>query len=159
MDREFTVERTLNAPPELVFRAWTDAAELEWFRSGTETDRQPIEVDLRVGGAFRVHMVVDEDLEYVTGGVYREIVPNERLVFVWGAVGGWPDLSGDGINSSPVVTLTFAGIAGGQTAMTLHSAIPADLPDEAALAWMQSGMYDGWSVTIDRLVERFAGTV
>jgi uncharacterized protein YndB with AHSA1/START domain len=156
MDREFTLTRTLNAPPELVFRAWTDPAELEWFRSGSETERRPIEVDLRVGGAFRVHMVVNDELEYLTGGVYREIVPNEKLVFVWGAVGGWPDLASNGINESPVVTLTFVALDGGRTAMTLHSAIPAELSDDAALAWMQSGMTDGWGMTIDRLVSTFA---
>jgi uncharacterized protein YndB with AHSA1/START domain len=156
MDREFTLERTLNAPPELVFRAWTDPLELEWFRSGTEKQRKPIEVDLRVGGAFRVHMVINDDLEYMTGGIYREIVPGKKLVFVWGAVGGWPDLAGDGVNTSPVVTLTFAATENGQTVMTLHSAIPAELPDDAALAWMQSGMHDGWGMTIDRLVRQYA---
>ena len=43
------------------------------------TARKPITVDLRVGGAWRQQMVINAETQYFTGGVYREIVPNERV--------------------------------------------------------------------------------
>ena len=46
-----------------------------------------------MGGVWRQRMVIDEDTEYFTGGVYRGIVQDERLVFSWGgATDGWPTL-------------------------------------------------------------------
>ncbi len=156
MDREFTVARTIDARPREVFRALTVPSELEWFRSGLETEKRPIDVDLRVGGAFRVHMVVGESTDYITGGIYREVVPNEKLVFVWGAVGGWPELVGDGIDSAPVVTVTLEPLEGGRTNLQLTSVIPAQVGDDAAHEWMHSGMREGWDMTIDRVVEKFA---
>jgi uncharacterized protein YndB with AHSA1/START domain len=37
-------------------------------------------VDLRVGGAWRLKMVIDDDSEHFTGGMYLDIVPEEKLV-------------------------------------------------------------------------------
>ena len=91
--RELTFTWSLDATRGEIFRAWTDPSQLDWFYN----DNQPIpddaiELDLRVGGVWRQTMVIDEDTSYVTGGVYREIVPDEKLVFSWGATDGWPEL-------------------------------------------------------------------
>ena len=89
--RDFTLTWTLDATPADVFRAWTNPEHLQWFYN----DRNPIPgtpigLDLRVGGVWRQEMVIDASKTYITGGVYREIVPDEKLVFAWGATGGWP---------------------------------------------------------------------
>lgn len=91
----FTITRTLDSTPERVYRAWTEPDKLGWFFSGNGQVDEPIEVDARVGGAWRQRMNVDETTSYLTGGVYRELVPGERIVFDWGAVGGWPELPPD----------------------------------------------------------------
>jgi uncharacterized protein YndB with AHSA1/START domain len=93
LDRGFTLTRMLDAPPDVVFQAWTDPAHLDWFFNPDTRPDAGTQVDLRVGGAWRQHMVIDETTQYMTGGVYTEIVPNRKLVFAWGARGGWPDLS------------------------------------------------------------------
>ena len=72
---------------------------------------EPIDVDLRVGGAWRVKMVMNENLQYFTGGIYREIVPGEKLVFTWGAVDGWPEIDSDHLDDCPLVTLTLVNLA------------------------------------------------
>src|SRR6266496_3605551 len=84
-ERGFTLTRMLDAPRERVFQAWTDPWHLQWFYSDLVDPREPIEVDLRVGGVWRQKMIVDENTEYFTGGIYHEIVPPERVVFTWGA--------------------------------------------------------------------------
>jgi uncharacterized protein YndB with AHSA1/START domain len=64
-----------------VFKAWTEPAHLaRWW--GPKGFTNPIcEVDLRVGGAWRIVMRAPNGAEYPGGGVYREIVKPERLVF------------------------------------------------------------------------------
>jgi uncharacterized protein YndB with AHSA1/START domain len=158
VERGFTLKRMLNAPRNLVFQAWTDPAHLLWFFNPTmPTPPEPIEVDLRVGGAWRIKMVHNEKLQYFTGGIYREIVPGEKLVFIWGAVDGWPTIDPDHPDDSPVVTITFNEV-GGKTEMIFQVALSEQMSDERVREWLATGMRDGWSETIDRVVTHFADT-
>jgi uncharacterized protein YndB with AHSA1/START domain len=156
VDREFTVVRTLSGTPAEVFAAWTDPSQLIWFLNPDTTPLdEPITVDLRVGGQWRLRMKHD-DLDYVTGGIYREIVPNERLVFEWGAVDGWPLLDPEKPDDAPIVTLAFRDNGDGTTTQTLHSSLPESMSETRATEWMSTGMLEGWGMTIDRLVSRLA---
>jgi uncharacterized protein YndB with AHSA1/START domain len=153
--RGFTLTRTLDAPREQVFRAWTDPAHLTWFFNDTmPTPSEQIEVDLRVGGRWRVMMVIDDDTRYMTGGRYLEISPPERLVFIWGAAGGWPRLDLDNLDDNPIVTVDLAEEDADQTRMTVMVSLPERMSDERAAEWLASGMRNGWSDTIDRLVAK-----
>jgi uncharacterized protein YndB with AHSA1/START domain len=152
--RDLTITRLLNAPRDLVFQAWTEPEHLTWFlNDSAPVPTEPIEVDLRVGGAWRLMMVVNDELRYYTGGVYREIVPAEKLVYTWGAAGGWPEIDED----SAVVTITLDEV-GDQTRMTFHVAFPEDLPEERMQEWLDMGISEGWTATLGRLVTAFAGT-
>jgi uncharacterized protein YndB with AHSA1/START domain len=123
--REFTLTWTLDASPPDVFQAWTDPEHLDWFYNDQQPiPTEPIELDLRVGGVWRQRMVIDEDTAYFTGGVYREIVPDEKLVFAWGATDGWPELDVDRLDESPQVTVAFDR-DGERTALTVHVEVPA----------------------------------
>src|SRR5262249_54290145 len=116
-------------------------------------------VDLRVGGEWRQKMVVNDDLEYVTGGIYREIVPVEKLVFTWGAVGGWPAIDRDHPENDLVITVTLNedGESSEKTEMIVQLAMPEHLSDERVREWLELGIRGGWSDAIDRLVARFNG--
>ena len=98
---------------------------------------------------WRQRMVIDEDTAYFTGGVYREIVPDERLVFAWGATGGWPALDVDELDASPLVTVTFAS-SGRGTELTVHVELPASIPDDGVPGWWAYAE-NGWRDTVDRL--------
>jgi uncharacterized protein YndB with AHSA1/START domain len=155
LERGFTLKRILAAPRDLVFQAWIDPAHLQWFFNDTRAiPVDPIVVDLRVGGEWRQKMIIGDDLEYVTGGIYREIVPVERLVFTWGAVGGWPAIDREHPENDLVVTVTFDDL-GEQTEMTFHLAMPDHFSDERVREWLAKGIRGGWSDTIDRLVARY----
>jgi uncharacterized protein YndB with AHSA1/START domain len=154
---ELTFTWTLDAPPAEVFRAWTDPTQLDWFYNDTmPTPDQPIELDLRVGGAWRQRMVVDEDTSYTTGGIYREIVPGERLVFTWGAVGGWPEIDPERLDESPLVTVTLTESHGG-TELVVHVELPESFVQVVPAAWL-AAVEDGWRNTVDRLAEVLAAT-
>ena len=151
----FTVVRTLDARPDRVFRAWTEPDMLGWFFSGNGSVDEPIEVDSTVGGAWRQRMVVEEDTSYITGGVYRELIPGERIVFDWGAVGGWPELPVDAAVRDavdvPRVTIDLAPLPGDRTELRLHQALPPHLTAEQAAYWEGIDCHAGWSMTLDRL--------
>ena len=79
-----TLVRQFNASPERVWHAWTDkeAAKI-WTRPGEGFTIPLIEGDLKVGGRFRIVMRPPDGKEFDASGVYREIVPNQRLVYTW----------------------------------------------------------------------------
>lgn len=150
--RHLNLRWTLDAPPADVFRAWTDPDYLQWFYNPEQpTPEDPIELDLRVGGVWRQRMVISEKTDYVTGGVYREIVRDEKLVFSWGAAGGWPELDPERLEESPLVTISLAEV-GGQTEMRLRVDLPEHLAPDQVQEWFDMGIRDGWRDTVDRLV-------
>lgn len=155
LKRGFTITRLLDAPRDVVFQAWTDASCLHWFFNPKQVPATPIHVDLRVGGEWRQEMVLDDRTRYVTGGVYREIVPNERLVFTWGARGGWPALDPDRLDDAPLVTVTLRTV-GEKTEMVLTLRLADHLSDEKVREWMSSGMREGWTQTLARLLAQTA---
>jgi uncharacterized protein YndB with AHSA1/START domain len=108
------ITRTLDAPRERVWAAWTDPDQLArwWGRRGWVARRETITMDVRPGGAFRVVSVNEADgREMVSEGVYREVVEPERLSF------------GE-------TTVMFTDLGDGRTRMDFRST--ADVPDTAA---------------------------
>lgn len=150
--REFTLTYTLDSSAAEVFRAWTDPEQLDWFYNDTQPrPSEPVELDLRIDGAWRQQMVVDEETSYVTGGIYREIEPNKKLVFSWGATGGWPKLDPDRLDDSPLVTVTLKE-DGGRTRMTVHVQLPAAFVNADMPAGWLDYVETGWRDTVRRLV-------
>ncbi len=75
----FEISRTIDAPRELVFKMWTDPAHLSnWW--GPHCFKSRCELDVRVGGKYRITMVDPDGVEFPMHGVYREITPPERIV-------------------------------------------------------------------------------
>lgn len=79
------ISRRIRAAPERLFKAWTDPAQLRhWWRMN-----EPgwifagAEVDLRVGGTYRLGMTAPDGRTHVAVGVYRELEPPTRLAFTW----------------------------------------------------------------------------
>jgi uncharacterized protein YndB with AHSA1/START domain len=155
--RDFTLSWTLDSPPADVFRAWTEPDQLDWFYNDQQPiPSDPIELDLRIGGVWRQKMVIDQDTAYFTGGVYREIVTDEKLVFTWGATDGWPEIDPERLDDSPLVTVTFAETDGG-THMSVRVEVPETLVDDHKPGWwsmVENGMRD----TVDRLAARLAAS-
>ena len=78
---DLVLERILDVPPELVWRAWTTPSILKkWFTPAPWTTID-CEVDLRPGGVFRTTMRSPEGEEFPNAGCYLEIVPNRKLVW------------------------------------------------------------------------------
>jgi uncharacterized protein YndB with AHSA1/START domain len=131
-----TFKRHLNAPPAKVYAAWTDPQKIiQWFgRSDARRDSFQADIDPKVGGRFRVSFATDAEY-YEVGGIYREVVPNQRLVFSW----AW--------HSTPEresqVTVSLKPDGDG-TLLTVHH---EQLFDAAA----RDGHERGWTASLDQL--------
>ena len=79
-DTQIKITREFDAPPHLVYRAWTTPELIKQWWSGERGEVTVAEVDLRVGGAWRYLMTANEGFEVGFHGEFHEIVPNERLV-------------------------------------------------------------------------------
>jgi uncharacterized protein YndB with AHSA1/START domain len=78
-----TIKRRFKASPAKVYAAWTDPDKVKGWIGPSETKAKSVESDLRVGGHYRWLMVAPSGEEHDVRGVYREVVPNEKLVFTW----------------------------------------------------------------------------
>jgi uncharacterized protein YndB with AHSA1/START domain len=79
------LRRIYSASREEIFAAWTDPEQMcEWLCPAGATISL-IEVDLRVGGAFRIDMQSEQGT-FAHTGIYQEIIPPERLVFTWSSI-------------------------------------------------------------------------
>lgn len=79
-----TIKRRFNVKPEKVFQAWADPEKLKRWLGPGEVRCTSIETDVRIGGSYRFIMQQSGNPEeHNVSGVYREIVPNEKLVFTW----------------------------------------------------------------------------
>ena len=81
-----TLTRRLGARPEKVYAAWTEPQNLtKWFAtSQAKPGSISADLDVRVGGRYRISFTDGASGEYhEVGGLYRDVVPNERLQFTW----------------------------------------------------------------------------
>jgi uncharacterized protein YndB with AHSA1/START domain len=82
-EHTITIERVLDAPRELVWKAWTDPDEVAkwWGPELFTTPRETIEFDLRPGGVCRMTMIGPDGQEYPNDGHFGVVEPPERLSF------------------------------------------------------------------------------
>jgi uncharacterized protein YndB with AHSA1/START domain len=80
-DREIVLTRVFDASRRLVFDAWTKPELLKRWYGARGWNLVVCEVDLRVGGAWRFVSRGPDGADMGQGGVYREIVPPDRLVY------------------------------------------------------------------------------
>lgn len=111
-DYTLSLNRDFNAPPEKVFQAWTDPRIMaRWFGpDGAEV--QSAEIDLEVGGEYRLTLKEPDGSVAVLHGAYREIDPPRKLIFTW-ILDGQACEGSAGLHAETVVTLVFEDQGGG----------------------------------------------
>ncbi len=148
-DEQILITREFEAPRHLVYRAWTTPELVKrWWHAnrGTVT---VVEIDLRVGGAWRYVMVAESGIEVGFHGEYREIIPDERIVsteIFEGLPEGVSEEEGATIN-----TVTFAE-ADGRTMLAILVQAASKVSRDAII---ESGMEAGLQDALD-LLERAA---
>ncbi len=149
MPQQHTVSivRTFNAPCETVFEAWTDPDALKsWFGpEGYSLDFA--EVDLRVGGAYRLAMRPPEGDVFHHVGVFREINRPKRLVMTW-ILENQPCDGAANQDCETVISIDFRDLSGRTEVVLFHDLLPTKES--------RDGHEFGWSSSLDCL-ETFIG--
>jgi uncharacterized protein YndB with AHSA1/START domain len=146
-DEQILVTREFDAPRHLVYRAWTTPDLVQRWWSGRRGEMKVVDIDLRVGGMWRYVMVAHGDFEVAFHGEFREIVPDERLVYTEIYEGPGGELP-PGVEP-PLNTATFTA-ADGRTTLSLLTECPSrELRD----AIIDSGMETGLQEQMDVLEE------
>jgi uncharacterized protein YndB with AHSA1/START domain len=137
------VERTINAPAEAVFAAWTSADVLRrWWSPGPDWETPIAEVDARAGGSLRIVMRSPDGEEFGGGGEYVEVTPGKRLVFTWTWVGH------QGHGGSQLVEVEFEERGDGTTAVVVTN---RGLTDKESEESHREG-WEGSLANLDRLL-------
>jgi uncharacterized protein YndB with AHSA1/START domain len=141
-DPDMVITRALDAPRERVFTAWIDSKHVaQWW--GPHGFTIPLcELDVRPGGAIRIHMRGPDGTVYPMTGVYQEIVEPARLVFTSAAL----DEEGKPL-FEVLQTVTFVK-DGGRTTLKWQAIVETET---AAAAPYLAGMEEGCKQTLDRL--------
>lgn len=135
------VERTIDAPAEAVFDAWTNPEVLRrWWKAAPHHEVAIADVDLRVGGGYRLAMRnTDSGEDLIVFGTYREISRPQRLVYSWAWEGTGPYAG----HESEVV-VTFQEDEPGRTTVAIEH---AGLLDETSRANHRRG----WTGVLEQL--------
>jgi uncharacterized protein YndB with AHSA1/START domain len=133
-----TLKRRLEAPPSQVYSAWTDPKKIARWFGPRDTAQASVaaEIDLRVGGHYRISFTSEGGEQHQVGGVYREVVPNRRLVFSW----AWHSTP----ERASLVSITLAPDGETGTLLTLQH---EQFFDEKA----RDGHERGWAGTLEKL--------
>ena len=158
--RPFVIARTFDAPRDLVWKAWTERDRLMHWFSPKGFTLSTASLDFRPGGVFHYAMRSADGNEMWGKFLYREIVPQERLVLV----NSFSDKKG-GLTRHPMsatwplemLTTTTFEERNGKTTVTIEWA-PLNPTDAERKTFDTShdGMKQGWTGTFEQLVEYLA---
>ena len=149
---DFAIERTIDAPPRLVWEALTIPEHLkEWYMPREWGRVARAELELRPGGIISIDIVVGGGQEVPNVGCVLEVVPLQRLVWTSMLFPGYRPAVFDDIPITAIMTLEAVGTGTRYVFTALHR-------NEADLAAnKESGFYQGTEIAIDQLVECVLG--
>ena len=144
-ERELVVTRSVDAPPRIVFEAWTKPELFQrwWTPKSFGISLISYEADVRAGGGYRLvmgHPSSDQPMTFF--GRYIEVTPHSRLVWT----------NDEGGEAGPVTTVTFEDIDGA-TQLVVHELYPSKASLDEAMA---SGSTSGWGEQFAQLDELVA---
>jgi uncharacterized protein YndB with AHSA1/START domain len=151
--QSLVIERTLAAPPDLIWKMWTEPEHFAaWYGPGGATI--PVaKMDVRVGGSRLLCMEIttpDGAMQMWFTGEYLEVIENQRLVYTDsmsdenGKVMS-PDQMGmpEGHPTTTQVIVEIERVDGGTKMVLTHVGVPAEPPGAA-----------GWAMALDKLAAR-----
>jgi len=148
---DLVLERIVDVPPALVWKAWTTPEHLKKWFTPAPWKTVECEIDLRPGGIFRTVMRSPEGQDFPNVGCYLEIVPDQKLVWTDALVAGYRPATetghcGIGAPMTAIITLEPHGKGTKYIATALHGT-------EASRAkHAELGFHEGWGTALDQLV-------
>jgi uncharacterized protein YndB with AHSA1/START domain len=153
-DLDLVLERTLNAPRELVWRALTETELLKRWFAPRPYEISEFELDLRPGGIFRMRMVGPDGFDTGHGnpGCVLEVVERERLAWTSALGPGFrPAEMGEGCEAFPMTAVMTLADAG--EGKTLYRAVALHKNEADRDTHAQMGFHEGWGTCAGQLEE------
>lgn len=148
-DLDLELVREIDAPRELVWKAWTDPEHLKQWWAPQPFKTTECVMDLRPGGRFYTRMQGPDGEDFPGDGVFLEVIENQRIVFTDALLPGWRPAD------EPFMTaiVTFEEHEGGTcyTARALHK------DAGTRQKHLDMGFDDGWNQAVDQLIEVVEG--
>ena len=147
---DLVLERIVDVPRELVWKAWTTPEHLKkWFTPAPWTTVD-CEIDLRPGGTFRTVMRSPEGQDHTNVGCYLEVIENEKLTWTDALESGYRPSSqpNECFNSHFTATIMLEPHAKG----TKYTVIAKHADEESRKNHEERGFQEGWGKALDQLV-------
>jgi uncharacterized protein YndB with AHSA1/START domain len=154
---DLMLERTIEAPRSLIWKAWTDPEHVKtWWAPAPWTTSQ-CEIDLRPGGMFRTVMRSPEGQEFPHVGCFLELIEHEKMVLtnalepgyrpagVVGKDGTMADCAD--IPFTSILTLRERGGKAHYSIVVLHKDVAGRRRHE------EMGFHEGWNTCLDQLID------
>lgn len=150
---DLTLERTLDAPRDLVWKAWTSADHIKRWWAPRPYQTSECEIELKPGGKFYTRMVGPDGFDNQGTACILEVVPGKKIIWSSTMMDGYRpnQFAADGCNGFPFTAIhTFEDAGNGKThysAVVLH----ANAKDRDAHAAM--GFEGGWGTCAEQMAE------
>jgi uncharacterized protein YndB with AHSA1/START domain len=143
-NRTLSIQRTFKAPVQKVWKAWTEPKEISKWWAPSGTDISILEHNFRVGGQWNYVMFMPNGNEFVSDGIYSNIIENEKI-----------------ISSANFKPMTFGvqiqilfKIQGNSTLFRFNCVHESE---EYSKQQEEMGFYRGWGAAFDRLAVHLQG--
>jgi len=135
------VRRTIRATRERIFAAWTEPKHLSAWWGPRPVTCAGAEVDLRIGGGYRIINALPDGTLVTITGEFREIEPPSKLVYTW--------RTGPSHEGSSLVTVRFERRGEATEVTIVHDQIPSEP--------VRTSHEQGWNGCLDGLAHYLAG--
>ena len=147
--QDLVIERTFEAPRDLVWRAWTDPEHFKQWWAPRPYRTVECELDLRPGGIFHTRMTGPDDFDSPGTGCFLEIVPGAKIVWTTALGPGYRPIDPEGCGELAFTAIvTFEDLGDGRTryrAVAMHrNRADRDLHDKM-------GFNEGWGTVAGQL--------
>jgi uncharacterized protein YndB with AHSA1/START domain len=146
---DLILERVVDVPPELVWKAWTDPEYVkQWFTPAPWTTSD-CEIDLRPGGIYRAVMHSPEGEDFPVTACILEVVENRRLIWTVLLEAGYrpaAPVSPDHPRFTAIISMEPHGSGTKYTAHLMH------VDEQTREAHGTMGFEQGWGTALDQLV-------
>ena len=124
------IRRNFTQPVAVVYAAWSDPKQISrWMGPSDEFGPTEVTIDVRVGGRYRFVMHAPDGELHRVGGVFREVVPNRKLVYTW----AWESTP----ERESLVTVEFRPAGQGTELLVIHQRFAdADARDRHQHGWI-----------------------
>lgn len=141
-DHTMRLTRVIAADPETVFTAWTEPEQMKRWSAPEGMDVPFVDVDLRVGGTFKLTMRNSEGQDFKAFGTYRKVEPPSALSYTW----DWENE--EHRVGETLITVEFNPIEGGTEVVMTHALLPTEK--------FATDHTQGWTSCLNRLEAMFS---